>query len=214
MAWRISLTPPDLRRLRDDPALPELLTLGRVANILRSALAAGRVQERRDDSASERARVAMTLLLTGIVAEALPLLERSGKYFRDLPAFSSHVRPILGDDGLRDLKAKWLAPVRNQAVFHNDAVVSERGLSALDEHVEFDIARGSTAGHMDVYYPLADLVAVAYMIEAGGSASDPRSFLMETVGPVIQLAGRICTAIDTLLGQALAARGLTWHDLP
>lgn len=176
-SWRVSLQPDDLERFKGSQAFAEILTLGRIANLLRTTIALGLTHGPGDDSASDRARASATFLLSGLVAEALPVLERSGQHFRHLPSFKESVTPILKDPQVSEVRSQWLSPLRNQAVFHNDREVSETGLSLMRPDVSHDIVRGSTQLFMDGYYPLADAVAVAYVINKAGSGDDAAAFL-------------------------------------
>ncbi len=206
--WFIGASPSDIDRLRDDPAFAEVLTLGRVANLLRATMAGGIESGPRAGTAAERQRTAMFLLLTGLLSEALPLLERTGQYFRGLHAHQEHVRPILSDPTIIALRKSFLTPLRNQAVFHNDAEVSRRGLSLIYSPIAQDLARGTTTALMDTYHPFADLIALSYILDVGGGADNPAAWLASHVQVCLQLGGRIVIAIDALVGEALAERGL------
>ena len=167
--WRIVASPADLDRLRYSEAFAELLTLGRVANLLRASLLAAVHHGSQGGTSADRDRMAMTLLLTGLITEALPVLERSGKHFRHLPAFTNDVQQILSDDKLPDFRQKWCAPLRNQAVFHNDAEVSREGLVLLAPGVPQELAHGSSLSFVDTHYPTADVVAFLYIIQSAGA---------------------------------------------
>lgn len=207
-AWKISASSADFDRLRESEAFAELLTLGRAANLLRDVLLSvtGRGKDR--GSSAARSRMATTLLLTGLVAEAIPLLERSGKHFRHLPAFSRSIIPLLADAGLQSHRKTWFAPLRNQAVFHNDAVVSVKGLELLKPAVPQALAEGGSASFLGTYYPTSDVVAILYVIDAAGATADPGEFLGNAVKTVVDLSMRICLAMDALTGEAFADLGL------
>ena len=154
----------------------------------------------------------MLLLLTGLLSEALPVLERSGRFFRELNAHKEHVKPILNDPTVAELRKTFLTPLRNQAVFHNDAEVSRAGLRLMRVPEPLDLGRGTSAALMDTYHPLADLVAISYILDASGGADDPAIWLSSHVSECLRLGGRIAFAIDALVGEALAARGFEWDE--
>lgn len=211
--WKIAASPEQIDKFRGDPAFAEILTLGRIANLLRAALHTAAEQGGKVGTVAERARIAMTLLLTGLVAEAIPVLERSGEHFRHLPGFKGTVKPVLDDPTIRDLRDRWFAPMRNQAVFHNDKVVSKDGLSLLKPSVRQDLARGSTSSFLDAYYPMADVVAILYIIQKAGAVDDPGTFLENAISTVVSAATNVCLAIDTLIGQALERLGFQLEEV-
>jgi len=158
--------------------------------------------------------MAMTLLLSGLVAEALPVIERSGKYFRHLPAFTASILPILKDPNIASLRERWFAPLRNQAVFHNDAAVSESGLGLMKPAVPQDLARGSSESFLDTYYPTADVVAIMFIINAANETESPASFFSESIRAVVDVSARVCLAIDSVVGEALNEWGFVWEEIP
>ena len=154
-----------------------------------------------------RHRTSSILLLTGLLAEALPVLQRSGKHFRDLPEFQQEILPILRDPEVAILRARYLTPLRNQAVFHNDAEVS-KVLSTLAPSVPQIFAEGDSAAFFGAHYPLADVAAFVYVINRAGEAGNPEVYLSNSLGATVALAMRVCSAIDAVVQQALSSFGL------
>jgi hypothetical protein len=211
-SWQVQASPADFERLRDDERFAALLALCRIANLLRSVLSLAMPHDTPSESAAQRSRMSATLLLTGLLAEALPGLERYGRHFRHLPAYSEQVVPLTTDPARKPLTDGWIRPVRNQAVFHHDPVVSTEGLKLMRPAVPQSLAEGSTTALMDVYYPTADVVAAMYLIQQAGAIDDPSAFLGDSVRTVASFAVRMCEALDALIGQALSDFGFTRSD--
>jgi hypothetical protein len=205
-SWRISARAADFERLRDDEAFAEILTLGRVSNFLHAALtpivqASSLI---RDAHATQFAGI---LFLSRLLSEALQVLERSGKHFRELAAFKELVQPILRDADVTKLRKEWLSPIRNRSVFHNDPEVSKTGLVALKKPtVPQDIVVGDDGTTSTQHYPMSNVVAAMFAYELAGS-DDPIGFLSPSFGGVPALAIRVAAAIDALVPQALVERG-------
>lgn len=215
-AWSVVATPEEIAQARSDAAFAELLTLGRVANQIRAVLAGGFALKEQDGTAAARDRNAFFLLLTGMLAEAIPALERSGKHFRDLAQWQGTVLPILQSPSVQRFRNDFLLPLRNQAVFHNDANVSQLGLSSFHPPEDQALVRGSTDEFMDVYYPMSDMVAVVFIADSAGADERTLEWLATALTSSIELGKSICMAIDAVVGQALDERGFTWdeHDAP
>lgn len=206
--WRIRLEQADLDRLRTDAAFAELLTLGRISNLIRAASAAGDASATGDDVVSHRQRISMLLLVGGLVAEALVTFERLGKHFRAYKAYGTHIKPILADGEVHALRGELLSDLRNQAVFHNDVEVSPIGLQHLAVPEGANLAEGPSESFRDVYYSLSDLAALSYLVNQGGGPSDPLPWIRDRFIATRNVAIRVCEAIDTLTAEALPTFGL------
>ena len=183
-----------------------------MSNLVRAVLAGGFALKDQDGTAATRDRNAFFLLLTGILAEAIPALERSGKHFRHLAGWQDNVLPILRSPEVQRLRSEFLLPLRNQAVFHNDVEVSQTGLASFHPPESQAIARGSSDGFMDMYYPLSDMVAIVFIANCAGADQNTMGWLADALSSSIELGKSICLAIDTVVGQALDERGFTWDD--
>ncbi len=106
------------------------------------------------------------------------------------------------------LRETFLAPLRNQAVFHNDRGVSEIGLSIFVPPYPQSVARGSSEGFMDVYFPISDIVAFNFIANRANAPEDFAAWLAPITMECLGLARRICGAIDDAMSEGLRARGL------
>lgn len=211
-SWRVRIDQSELDRLRGDASFAELLTLGRIGNLLRATWTSGNQFATGDDVVSHRQRIAMLLILGALVAEAFRTLERLGKHFRHLKAYAERIQPILRDPSVEALRKDLLSDLRNQAVFHNDPAVSLDGLAHLAIPEGANVAEGESKRLMDLYYSLGDLAALSYLVNAAGVPADPMPWIRVKFSETRDLAIRVCEAIDYLVGEELAARGMTYSE--
>lgn len=207
-SWRVRIDQVQLESLRGDAAFAEVLTLGRISNLLRGTWTSGQQFATGDDIVSHRQRMAMLFILGALVAEAFLTLERLGMQFRHLAAYSDHIQPLLRDPKISQLRKDLLSELRNRSVFHNDQEVSQLGLQHLALPEGANIAEGPNASFTDVYFSLGDLVALSYLVNSAGVPADPMPWIRTNFIAVHELAFRICTAIDYLVGEELARRGM------
>lgn len=197
-AWRIDISSEAGIRLRTNEPLHDLLSLQRIANALRFAMASALSHGKDLTPDATRQRLSAFLYTCGIVAEALLFLPRLNKHFKGKAAFEQYVRPLLDDKEVQLLRTTYLTPIRNKAVFHNDRVVMEQGLGRIWMK-SYPIIGGSTLRAGDTYYNLADIVTIAYLI--GGKPQSSQEFY-EQLGGVIEatnnVALRIVSAADEL----------------
>jgi hypothetical protein len=211
--WVSELSEAKLEELRHNPSFAEVLTLGRASNLIRAVMAAGLAEAKGDTPAASRQRTSMIFLQAGLVSEALLALERCGEHLRHLPAHESEVRPILRDPVVASLRREFLSPLRNQAVFHNDQVVSREGLLDFRPGGVQPLVAGDSDRLIDVYHSLADVVGVNYLLRSRPADDDPGPWLKQSLNQTRELGTRICIAIDKLVGEAFSSWGIEWRDL-
>ena len=210
--WKVEASAEDFERLRTDERFAALLSLGRTANLLRSTLNLAMPHDEAAETVANRSRMSATLLLAGLIAEALPSLERYARHWKSLPAYTEFVVPLTTDPARTSLTGQWIRPLRNQAVFHNDPVVSIEGLKLMTPKVPQALAQGTTDTFMDVYYPASDAITVIYLIQNAGATAAPMDFIDASVANVISYARRICEALDAIILQGFSQLGFKWSD--
>lgn len=156
--------------------------------------------------------MAMTLLATGLISEAIPALRRSGKHLHHLEAYRGELSALLSEVEGTSLRDQWFSRLRNEAVFHNDSQVSSQGCATLRPRVPQDVARGSTSSGSDTYYPLADTVALLYVTRVANESETPVQFLEKAVDTVLTVGIQMCNAIDSVIGQGLRELDLQWEE--
>ena len=89
--WKVEATAEDFERLRTDERFAALLSLGRTANLQRSALGLGMPDDKATVTVVNRSMMSATLLMSGLIAEALGSLEQYARHWRSLPAYTELV---------------------------------------------------------------------------------------------------------------------------
>lgn len=145
--WRVLGAPTDFDRLRTGERFAAALTLGRVVNMMRSALMlAAPPHVEASESAASRARMSATLLLAGLLSDDLTTVEYESRHPKHLRAYRECVLPITRDSDRHLLTRQWLKPLRDEVVFHYDQEVTRKGLELMHPAVAQQLVIGSTAG--------------------------------------------------------------------
>lgn len=202
------MLPSHLTELRNDERFVALLTLARATNSLRALLTAGLEQGPKDGTFAERQRASFLFLTASALHEVRQLFQQLGKHFRESEAYQTEVSPLLNDRSVSALAERYLKPMRDKVGFHHDADVIRRGLSGAPD-VPQDFARGSSAAFIDAYYPFADFVAWAYLLDGKMPPGGEEQEIMKAVGEIIDLATRYCAAADAIIGEAMGTLGFT-----
>jgi hypothetical protein len=164
------------------------------------------------ETVANRSMMSATLLLAGLIAEALLSLEQYARHWKSLPAYKQFVVPLTTDPVRKSLTDQWLRPLRNKAVFHNDAIVTIEGLKLFTPKVPHVLAQGTTDTFMDVYYPASDAIAVLYLIQNADATAAPVDFINASVASVVAYARRMCEALDAIILQGFSQLGFRWVD--
>jgi hypothetical protein len=141
--------------------------------MMRSVLSLAIARSDQSTSAAERGRMSATLLPAGMMAEALPAVERAAVTCRHLESYKARALPLLKDPQRTDTNREWMSPLRNKAVFHHDREVSVGGLQLLKAAVPQTMVSSTSPMLLDMYYPLADVAAIMYMIQNSDATDRP-----------------------------------------
>jgi hypothetical protein len=204
--WRITLSPAQLAKLRDEPAFHRLLTLGRILNSLRFAECAIFDRAGDDSTAGARQRSGAFLYICALLDEAYIFIDRLGQHFRHLPAFKRDLVPLFRDPVYEELRLGLLSRLRNKAVYHHDDDVVPAGLQSLRRE-DYILAAGDSPRVEDVFYPLSDDVVIAFgagLIDPGKSLHDAFN---ELLSKLTDLEKRFALALERLAAEALAELG-------
>ncbi|HET7025311.1 MAG TPA: hypothetical protein VFI39_08925 [Gemmatimonadales bacterium] len=200
--WAVTLDREGFARISADPRLRDLVIYARITNAIRFAQLAGLQVERRDSPSDNRQRFHSFLFVAALFAEARKIAETVGERFRHLPAFTKHIRPFLADKSVEALWVNHLLPLRDSIVFHfDDKQLPEHLRSISRERYVFATAHGPAKG--DIYFPLADELAIASILGSRWSPEEFADLLRRTVDAVTRLAD----GFDALLPQALQELG-------
>ena len=205
--WKVEATAEDFERHRSDERFAALLSLGRTANLLRSMLNLAMPHEDAVETVANRSMMSAALLLAGLIAEALPSLERYARHWKSLPAYTEFVVPLTTDPARKSLTDQWIKPLRNQAVFHNDPVVSSEGLKLMSPKLPQTLAQGTTDWIVDVYYPASDSITIMYLIQNADATAAPVDLINASLANLISYARRMCEALDAIILQGFSQLG-------
>jgi hypothetical protein len=138
--------------------------------------------------------------------EGLTFAERLGQDFRTYGTYQHGFRDLLKDPEVRALRSGLLDRLRNQAVFHNDDIVTSSTVPDLHlNHYVF--AAGESPRMGDVHYALADVAVLRFAVGEDIPDGDFNSALEHVLRSVVELSRRFAVAADQLIGEALNARG-------
>lgn len=167
--WRIRVAAKTFDALRADEKFRQSLVLGRALNTLRvlqySYLAAATLTPPADD----RQRLGAFFLTAATLYETLELFKRAGEHFRDLTVWHERIVPILRNKSFEKLFANSIAPLRDQTVFHFFEDSMETPVKRCDLDT-ITLVGGYGDAQGQVYYKLADLMALEVLIGACSSA--------------------------------------------
>jgi hypothetical protein len=163
--WQIVLPREQFARVRDDARLIPLLRLARIANAL--TIGQEGVLHSADDvsPAAQRRRWASFLYLGALLHEGLRTAEGLGRSLHHLPAYRAGFAALQGDKRVQWLRRAFLDKMRDRTAFHVDEAVYREALAHLDERDEVVFASGTTYIAGDIYFNLADDLAVEYLLD-------------------------------------------------
>lgn len=209
LAWEVVASADEFRELRLDPCIVPLLRIARVTNALSLGML-GMLRPIEDQSpAGHRVRWSALFYTGALLHEGLQIAEGLAETLRSLPAYRDGFAAIQADPEVQALRRDFLKRLRNQATFHVDAAVfrSVLGSDTDRSEVVFASGRGKQAG--EIYFDLADHLAVEYLI--GGPYTSERGWqsLEVLMTGISDLARRFNIAAHSLVPAALAQMG--WH---
>src|SRR5579859_731337 len=129
--WEIACEGDDLKKARGDPRFPYIVTLARATNALNLATAI--LPHIEDVSSPVGARDLWNsfFFTCGILYEALQLVKKMNKEFKNDQRFQKGLRTLLKDPRAKRVENPHWAPVRNRAVFHFDPSWFEQQLKNI-----------------------------------------------------------------------------------
>ena len=153
--WTIEIDKGRFDKLKSEERFWQLVALSRAVNTLRFVQAALLAHPEESDSLQvKRTKFNSFFFTCALLYEALQLVERMCKYFRQVPEFGP-LHDILKDPTATDLRNSNLNPLRNQLTFH--FFENEIGAQLIKNDVNPRFVTGHGETNADVYYELADV---------------------------------------------------------
>lgn len=164
---RINLSAEDLKRLESEPLFVDLLLLARMANSLRFAHTAS--LEVYDEGTPRAARQinGAFFVQVAFAVEALDTLKKLNAHLNSHAVWQREIVPLFKDPEIQKLDRESVRDLRRKIVFHFDREAIEKGLSQARQQAA-TLAAMKGKRRMDVHFPLADEIAVAYLIPTRG----------------------------------------------
>ena len=203
---RVEIDKAHFDELKTKESFWQLVALSRAVNALRfvhTALLGHNV----DDAFpwAKRTRFNSFFFNCALLYEALLLVERLSKHYRDVPEFAE-LREILKDRTATELRDSSLASVRNRLTFHFDESEIGAQLAQTTDMVRtFASGQGNT--NADVYYELADSCTLGAFL--GSSLDEPGAVnkLRERGTEVTDLALRFMDSAEKFIVAVLKTDG-------
>jgi hypothetical protein len=205
--WEVYISKEDFEQLRSDAHFLALLPLARVVNALKFCFQTMIEHGNNDSPSGLRQHMNAFLFGCGVLYEGLKIANTLGKHFGDREAFCEGFGKLLKSKETKKLNDTVLNPMRNKLVFHFDEDVAPSVLKNLDlERYAFATADGAKSG--EVYYNLADDIAINFIIGEPGSREEEERILREAFQSIsIVITGYVNSA-DTLIGDVL--KDMNW----
>ena len=210
--WTIEIDKARFDKLKSEERFWQLVALSRAVNALRFVQAALLAHPEESDSLqAKRTKFNSFFFTCALLFEALQLVERMCKHFRQVPAFAP-LQEILKDRTATEFRKSNLNPLRNQLTFHFfEAEVGEQ-LSKNDVNPRFVTGEGET--NADTYYEIADVCALgAFSGLQLNQPGAPEQF-GEQANTVTELAVRFYAVAETFIATVLMADGWEFREQP
>jgi hypothetical protein len=203
--WHLEIDKQRFDKLKTQERFWQLVALSRAVNALRFVHAALEAHQHEEDSLrASRTRFNSFFFTCALLYEALLLVQRMGKHYRDFPAFSN-LQEILKDPLAKRLRESSLAPLRNQLTFHFLEEEVGAQLNKTDMMPRFVSGQGET--NADIYYELADACALAAFSEVPLDAPSAEESLGKQIAAATDLAIRFVNASEEFIVEALNTTG-------
>lgn len=192
-----------------NPKFAALLRLGRMVNLIRFAQMGGYEPAPRSSPHGDRQMIGSFLVQTAFLQEVIETLPRLSQHLRDLPAWQAHIVPLLRSTKVKRLQGDTLKYLRNKVVFHFDPSVIDDGLEGIDLP-ELVVFSADGTARRDVYYPLADEVAIRFLVPDDGlSQSEHTERLKDWIAEVTDLSLAVGHTVEKVVLEACLDLGLT-----
>jgi hypothetical protein len=207
--WEVYISKEEFEMLRSDASFLALLPLARVVNALRFCFQTLLEHSSDDKPSGLRQHINSFLFACGVLYEGLKIANTLGKQFGSRKSFRDGFGKLLKSKETKKLNETVLNPMRNKLVFHFDEDVAPSVLKNLDlERYAFATADGSKSG--EIYYDLADEVAINFIIGEPGSRAEEDRVFREILKGVSIVMTEYVNSADSLIVDVL--KDLNWKQ--
>lgn len=152
-----------------------------------------------------RARNSSFLYLSGLLYEIVVRGPAIGRFYRALPDYERYaglLERIRSDTETFEI----LRTIRDKFTFHFERAEMKKGINALP-HDRFVVMHGYKRTSAELYYELADLAALAYLIDLH-EYEDLADRFDRVIGRTTEYLVEFLTVADRIIGHALKAHGV------
>jgi len=204
--WEIYISKENFENLKSDVRFAALIPLARVVNALKFCFHTLIDYGNADTPSSQRQHINSFLFACGVLYEGLKIANTLGKHFGDRDFFRNGFGQLLKSKETKRLNDTVLNPMRNKLVFHFDEDVAPTVLKNFDlELYAFASSSGRRSG--DVYYNLADEVAINFILGEPGSKEEELRIFSESLESISIALTEYVNAADLLIAHVLKEMG-------
>ena len=213
MGWEIASEGDALKKAREDPRFPYVVTLARATNALNLATTILPHIEDASSPAGARDLWNSFFFTCGILYEALQLVKKMNKEFKDDDRFQKGLKTLLKDPRAKRVENPHWAPVRNRAVFHFDPSWFEEQLkrSAFDKCI---FVRAEGKKKKGIYYPFPDELVMELMVGVAIESKDFEPKLHAMAKDTTALAIEFSNMAEDLIAHTLHEWGFRLSEIP
>ena len=212
--WVVEIDAAKFADLKKKERFWQLVALARAVNALRFVHTALLRHEGEEDSLDAR-RTQFNSFFSNcaLLFEALLLVERLNKNFRNVPEFEA-LRDLLKDRTVVGLRKSSLGPLRNRLAFHFDE--TEIGAQLHNSDLAPQFASGEGTINKGVYYGMADACALGafsgLQLDKPG-VLEPDGPLGLQIGSATDIANRFILAAENFLAAVLFGAGWNLREI-
>lgn len=202
MPWTIHLNKESFNRIKDDKFLAEVICLARICNSLRFSMFGGMTHLDFQEPGQRRQLTSSFFVTASFLYEGFSVIDRLNKDFYDLTIFKNSLGLLLSNKKYKRFRKEVLYKVRNKVTFHslNEIVPDVINRLNLEDYVFASRIDGTSK---ELYYELADLIAINYIIGDNGSDEEDEKRLYEIVDIISDLAYNFISSADKFINEYL-----------
>ena len=189
--------------MKDNPGFLLLLRLSRVINAISFSLITVYELNGKSSPSNRRQLVNSFLFTCGILYEGLEVAKGLGKYYRHIEEFNEGLGKIISNKDIKKLQSKVLYKLRNKIVFHFDEEVFSDIINDID-HETYIFANGSKSSAKDLYFSLADEIAINYVLSDFPDKENHEEIFIQIITDVTNTALDFKRSSEKLIAKVLA----------
>jgi hypothetical protein len=206
--WEICCTSDEFEKVKSDESFLGILTLARCVNALRFCQKAVLDCKGAPHPSGARTSINLFLFAGSILYEGFLLIERLGRYYKDLESFRKGFGTLLRDKAVTELRHSILKRARNSFVFHFDDSVAKESLQTFEvPTICFASGYGDATGEM--YFGLADEIAIYYLLKPEENETDDslRKRHAKIVKETTEVIGKFTQSAEFLMADVIKGMG-------